>query len=300
MSSDAQYVSTLEAARALGVSISTIKRWVDSGVLPAHKTAGGHRKLLQAEVLALARQSELPRADLGRLTMPTGNGLDLDVLQPGFLAALLEGDTAGARSILQRAYQASVSIETLADHLISPVMAHIGHEWERQAIDIWQEHRATQTCAQALYELKTPLESRAERNRPVALGAAPEGDPYLLSTLLAQMVLLDAGWQAINLGPNTPIASLLEAAHKIKPRLIWLSVSYLADAKRFLGEYREFFRAIEPTGAAVALGGQGLIEEVRSAIPYTTYGDGLSHLAALARTLHQRPKRPRAGRPPLT
>ena len=300
MSQDSQYLNTLQAAQALGVSISTVKRWVDSGVLPAHKTAGGHRKLLQAEVLALARQGNLPRGDLSRLTMPSGKDktADLEQIRSSFLAASLEGDANAARSMVQRAYQEGVPIEKVADQIISPVMAEVGHEWETQKIDVWHEHRATQTCAQAIFAMKTTLENRAERNCPVALGAAPEGDPYLLPSLLAQIVLLDAGWQAINLGPNTPFASLLKAARETKPRLIWLSVSFLADPNRFLREYREFFRALEPTGVAVAVGGQGLVESIRSAIPYTTYGDGLSHLAAMARTLHTRPKRPRAGRPP--
>ncbi len=300
MSQNPQYLSTLEAAQALGVSISTVKRWVDTNVLPAHKTPGGHRKLLQAEVLALARQGDLPRGDLSRLAMASSNegSPDLKGLRISLLAAILQGDANVARSVVQRAYQDGVSIESLADQIISPVMADVGHGWETQEIDVWHEHRATQICAQALFEIKTKLQNRAERNRPVALGAAPEGDPYLMPSLLAQMVLLDAGWQAINLGPNTPFASLLKAARETKPRLIWLSVSYLPDANCFLREYREFFRALEPTGAAVAVGGHGLIESIRSAIPYTTYGDGLSHLAALARTLHTRPKRPRAGRPP--
>jgi methanogenic corrinoid protein MtbC1 len=148
--------------------------------------------------------------------------------------------------------------------------------------------------------LKEDLEARAEKNRPVAVGGAPEGDPYLLPTLLAQYVLLDAGWEAVNLGPNTPLASVAKAVKELRPRLLWISVSYLENREAFIEGYKDLYRVAERQGVAVAAGGQALQESLRSAIPYTTYGDGLSHLAAFARTLHPRPKRPRRGRPPGT
>ena len=110
----------------------------------------------------------------------------------------------------------------------------------------------------------------------VAVGGTPQGDPYLLATLLAQIVLLDAGWEAVNLGPNTPLASLTKAMRELRPRLVWLSVSYLEKSVEFLQAYREFYQAAEQMGVAVAVGGQALVEPIRSAMPYTTHGDGLT------------------------
>jgi methanogenic corrinoid protein MtbC1 len=119
----------------------------------------------------------------------------------------------------------------------------------------------------------------------------------MLPSLLAQLVLLDAGWEAVNLGPNTPLASLTKAVRELRPRLLWVSVSHLRDAGEFVRAYRELYHAAEQQGVAVAVGGRALGADVRSSLIYTTHGDGLTHLAAFARTLHPRPKRPRRGRP---
>jgi excisionase family DNA binding protein len=294
------YLSTPQAADALGVSVSTVKRWVDDGVLPAHRTAGGHRKLLRAEILALAREGNLPRGDLGALSVvsPREQGDDLDAVASALVDALLQGQGAEVSGIVRRAYGSGVAIETLADRVIAPAMAKVGHDWEAARINVWQEHRGTQLLAAVLYDLKGELEARAERNRPVAVGGAPEGDPYLLATLLAQLTLLDAGWEAVNLGPDTPLPSLAKALRELRPRLLWLSVSHLRDKAAFIGAYRNLYQVAQRQGVAVAVGGRALTEPVRSAVPYTTHGDGLSHLAAFARTLHPRPKRPRRGRPP--
>lgn len=48
--------TTREAAQRLGVSLRTVQLWVESGVLRAWKTAGGHRRILVASVDEILEQ----------------------------------------------------------------------------------------------------------------------------------------------------------------------------------------------------------------------------------------------------
>ncbi|MCB0298451.1 MAG: helix-turn-helix domain-containing protein, partial [Calditrichaeota bacterium] len=41
-----QHFNSQEAAKILGVNVSTIKRWTDEGKLQCIKSVGGHRKFL--------------------------------------------------------------------------------------------------------------------------------------------------------------------------------------------------------------------------------------------------------------
>ncbi len=50
------FCSTRAAAAALGVSVSTVIQWVDSGLLTAWKTEGGHRRVSRDSIDALLRQ----------------------------------------------------------------------------------------------------------------------------------------------------------------------------------------------------------------------------------------------------
>lgn len=51
--------TTREVARMLGVTVQTVQRWVDAGVLRAWRTAGGHRRLAVDSVDDFVRNSRL-------------------------------------------------------------------------------------------------------------------------------------------------------------------------------------------------------------------------------------------------
>lgn len=286
---ESPYLSTPEAAALLGVSVSTVKRWVDEGILPAYKTAGGHRKLLRNEVLAMARQAGVIRGDPSILSV----GAPAETLAD----ALLRGDGPTVTWLIRRLYESGMSIEVLSDRVISPALAKVGHDWEQQRIDVWQEHRGSQLCAAALFDLREDLQNRPDRERPLALGGAPGGDPYLVPSLLVELTLLEAGWETSNLGPNTPLDSMLQAVRELKPKLVWLSVSYVRDERELIEGCRALHAELESMGSAFVIGGQALTEALRAEIPCSFFGKSMSQLADFAQSLHARPQRPRRGRP---
>ncbi|MBA2348490.1 MAG: excisionase family DNA-binding protein [Solirubrobacterales bacterium] len=53
-------VSPGVAARSLGVSISTVRRWIEEGRLEATRTAGGHRRVSEAELRRVGRSANGP------------------------------------------------------------------------------------------------------------------------------------------------------------------------------------------------------------------------------------------------
>lgn len=293
-----EFYSPAEVSRALGVSVTTVKRWVDAGVLPAHKTVGGHRKILRADVLRVVHEGNFPRLDLSRLNCACPpEQLSREKLSQRLFDALRAGDNTLTRSLIHGAYAVGVAIEELGDAVIAPAMARLGHEWEHGRIDVMHEHRSTLLCTAVLHELQPALEATAEKDRPIAVGGNPEGDQSLLASLLVQMVLLDVGWDAVNLGPHTPLASFRLALRELKPRMMWLSASYLPDPQSFLDEYHEVYKEAQATGVAVAIGGQAIQGSLRAMMPYTFHGDSLVDFAAFARTLHPRPCQPKRGRP---
>jgi MerR family transcriptional regulator, light-induced transcriptional regulator len=294
-----RYVSTAQVAEALGVGISTVKRWVDQGILPAHKTPGGHRKILLRDAVRVVREGEFPRADLGRLGLPQAGreSPDPKSLGAAVLTALKRGDAGDLKSLLQGAHRSGLAIETLADAVVAPAMRRLGHEWAEGRVEVWHEHRGTQLCAAALYEMRATLGGPDGGKRPLAIGGGPEGDPYLLANLLAEMALTALGWEAVNLGPNTPLPSFRAALAELRPRLLWLSASHLIDPESFLEQYRELYQEASRMRTAVAIGGRALTEEIRARMPYTTFGDGLTHLVEFARSLEPAARRPRRGRP---
>jgi methanogenic corrinoid protein MtbC1 len=197
---------------------------------------------------------------------------------------LREGQAREARGLVLSLYLEGHSVAEIADGPIRAALERLGELWKHDQAGIFVEHRATDICIQAIEQLRhlvEPLNPHA-----VALGGALQGDPYLIPSLLAATALAAEGWQAVNLGPDTPYQALLEAAAHHKPSLVWVSVSSIADDTAIGPALDHLIDRCAELGITLALGGQALPLSVPRAHVYRC--QSIANLVTLAQSLHSR------------
>lgn len=284
---EATVLSTSELARAIGVSESSIKRWADEGVIRAARTAGGHRRIPLSEAVRFIRDSHVAVVRPELLGLPECS-TPADAVPPAgdetarLTSYLLAGAAPEVRGLIHSLYLRGHGVAAIADGPIRAAMARIGEVWKHDPEGIFLEHRATDICVQALNHLRSIFPERPDA--PLALGAAPAGDPYLLPSLTAATALAAEGFRTVNLGPDTPFHTLERAVEGTRPRVVWLSVSTAPHQETLRRAIEGFARAVEPAGVSVVVGGRGLA----GALPVAGnlhVGASIGELVAFARGL---------------
>ena len=220
-----QILSPKQLARVIGASESSLKRWIDGGQIQAIRTTGGHRRVTLAEAVRFIRERHHQIVDSQPLGLPAITHEVPESLAERLHQMLISGDAVGTRTLLMTAYVSGTPITELCDGPIREALIRIGTLSDHGQLDadIATEHLATDTCLNALNYLRSYLPETNEL-APIALGGAPAGDPYLIPTLMAAMTFETCGFRTRNLGPNTPLAVLHEAAVRYRPQIVWLSV----------------------------------------------------------------------------
>ncbi len=220
--------SPAELAAVIGVSQSSVKRWVDAGHIPVSRTAGGHRRISRSAALQFIRTKKM------RVVRPDLLGIpDLrDVKQPieagrisgEFLHGLMAaGKTEQVRQSLTAAYLGGMSLAELFDGPIRDGLERVGEVWRTDQRGIFIEHGATCIVIDVISQLAGLTESPSA-DAPLAVGAAPKDDPHLIPTQMAGVVLQEAGWRTINMGADTPVHAIYDAVEAHQPEVVWLAL----------------------------------------------------------------------------
>lgn len=278
-----RFLSPKDLARVIGVSESSLKRWVDEGRLKAVRTAGGHRRIAAKEALSFLRREGYPIKDprpLGMAPAPvTDRSLD-DQLHD----LLKQGDLSRARSLLVQAYHGGMRLAELADGPIRSSLERIGTLWTHGQDGIATEHLATDTILQAVLTIRLMLPEPAP-TAPLAIGGAPSKDPYLLPSLCCASALQEIGFEAQNLGPDTPLDVIVGLAAKRQPRLIWLAVSCEEAALALKAPLKRHLEALTANGTHLIIGGRNAHLLGVDGRPRLVQSRSLGEVAAFARGL---------------
>lgn len=285
-----EFVSPKQAALAMGVSESSLKRWCDRGLLSTVKTGGGHRRIAVADVVRFIRETrqqlhqpallglELERADI----QPVRPSIEHS-LKP-FTEALKLGDESRAVSLATECYLQGISLVELADRLITPAFHTIGEEWSCERMQVYEERRACEVCLRIIHQLRRLL-----GNPPLsgyrAIGGTLSGDFYQIATSLVELTLREAGWQAENLGSGIPFESLRAAVMQQEPRLLWVSVSHIDDPEAFKSGMDLLWETCERQQVALLIGGRELSDEWRRTLKYSSCAETFTHVRTFAASL---------------
>ncbi len=276
-----------QVAQAIGVSEASLKRWCDRGLLPATRTAGGHRRLPVHGVMQWLRQSghEVVRPEV--LGLPSNTGLSPSTLERsvGLLRTALEaGDEVSSRQGILNLYLAGHSAIEICDQVIAPAFHALGSAWQHGSIEVYQERRGCEICACLLHDLESMLAPPGPA-APYAIGATLADDPYTLPNRLVELVLREAGWRAESYGSCNPGATLAAAIRQRRPGLFWLSVSTIDTESQWLSEYQLVSQAAAEEKVPLAVGGRALTPELRQQMSYSAYCDNLRHLVDFAEAI---------------
>jgi len=291
-------LTSKEAARVLGVSEASVKRWANSGLLPMEKTAGGHRRFRPEDVAVIRRAGlnvEESRLQRGRSSaaLRVRPRREAELLAPGREGELVEetfraltgGREEELSAILVNLHLHGQSVGAIADGFLCAAMQRVGDLWHAGELSVAEEHVATRTAAVALESLRAVLDA-PEGERPHALCCSVEDDFHELPLRLAALTLEAAGLEVFNLGASTPFPALSEAVERFLPDLVCVSSTLLTRLDRAVYDYAAFRKVARRVGAAVVLGGAGFAgDAVRRRLPADLHADSFRQLEEFITTL---------------
>jgi excisionase family DNA binding protein len=263
-------VSAGEAARRLGVAPATIQRWVDSGVLHAERTAGGHRRIYVTELRRLIAANRPAEVD-GPLS--------------DWLHVLMSGDPRNVKAALIAARQLSGCWAETADTVASAI-AEIGRRWEAGTCQVFEEHAASEALRRgaAICAAEIPCPDDAPR---VVLFTV-EGERHTLGLSLAELVFAEAGWRVLWLGEGAPADELKSLVAQLKPDLLAVAASS-ASPPDAIARYQEKLRRIAARARLpLVLAGSGLWAAAPKAHRIVTFRELRSLLARLRKRARTR------------
>jgi methanogenic corrinoid protein MtbC1 len=171
-----------------------------------------------------------------------------------FCALLVSGDYRAARRMLAELTSHRESYAHLADGLLSAAARRLGERWEADSLsfaDVSVAIAQIFRLNQAFRQRHVPIRRDAGR---LALFVTLPGQSHNLGLVLAAEAFRAEGWQ-VELHLDAPMAEVLDAARRLRPELVGLTIS--REDKRHQLEFLTAELRTLPWRVRIMLGGRG-------------------------------------------
>lgn len=191
-------LSPRDLASVIGVSESSLKRWVDDGRLVAQRTSGGHRRIAMHDAVRFLRRSPVDLSQpemlgLGDLTSQAVATVVSGAADVALLQAIRRGDAAAVRGIVLAEFLLSRSLGPVCDGPIAYAMNRLSEELRASGDGKAVGLRADQIVCEAVGLVRGLIgPSRAEVLRAVVISIGAEG---AVPGQLAAAVLCETGYR---------------------------------------------------------------------------------------------------------
>ncbi len=265
MKAPLKYFNSQEAAKILGVNVSTIKRWTEEGKLQCIRSAGGHRKFLMEHLNAFLNQNKKRTSRINLFPIESPEDLELShrILKGDFkylttyvLQNALDSRREHIQKVLNGLYLGQHPLHRIYDHIITPTLHQIGAMWEAQKISIIDEHLATQSIRDSLVRLQGIIRI-PEKKIGKALCINPSQELHDLALKMVDHILELRGFQVLYSGQITPTVDVFQILDEHKPDRLYISCSFVLASESVQEELDTLFQQCFEKGVKVFIGGAG-------------------------------------------
>jgi len=258
--------SIAAVSKLTGVSCHALRVWERRYGFPVpQRSASGHRRYGQDQVSVLRTLAKLAKSgqpigeligeyQAGTLDLSVLSGVRVEEKSPSsqVIDRLFEGELVVAEQLLDRLVERLSTID-LIERVIEPALIDVGERWFRGECDIFQEHCAVACLFARLRRLldRARRENR-EPSRSVLVGTV-QGDRHEGGVLMVSLALELAGWRAIPMGVDLPVAEYQKAVDTWEPDALCLSFVLSRNINK---RFRELSKI---TKVPVFVGGRSIV-----------------------------------------
>jgi len=273
-----KYLNSKEVASIMGVNVSTIKRWTDSGRLDCYQTVGGHRKFLLSHLKLFLNEKINNKLKINVIEylnkgvkelIQRIERVDYVYLRDCLFQLGLQQKVDSIHAIINSLLINGEPQHRIYDELILNLLNRIGEQWKKNKLSIADEHVISETIRSVIYRIQSEIASNVVNKTTKVFCMTLPNDEHELPLAMMQSVLQEISISTTNLGSNLPVAEIESKIQVYNPTHLIISTNYVLDPETFNLEISRLIQICDKKDIKILIGGSGndlLIEKNR----YTT------------------------------